>query len=98
MKVTTELNGIRKVYSVPSIPQIGDYTYKKSLTCDCQELNDYMTQLSNWHCDGVYDSHIGMLICFTCKKCGERFCFHLRDNAENYAFLGVFDEYEEKEG
>ena len=29
----------------------------------------------------------------TCKECGEKFCYHIRSNWDDYAELGVFDEY-----
>ena len=86
-------NGKETTYSIPNIPQLGDYRYAKDLTCGCAEFDKYEDQLKKWRCDGVYDSNIGVLICFTCKSCGEKFCFHLRDNADCYAALGVFDEY-----
>ena len=85
--------GKTKIYKIPNIPQIGDYRYAKDLTCSCSISDSFDKQLKKWHCDGVYDSHIGILICFTCKECGEKFCYHIRNNWDDYAELGVFDEY-----
>ena len=29
----------------------------------------------------------------TCKKCGEKFCYHIRDAYDLYAEYGVFDKF-----
>lgn len=63
------LKSNNNVHKIPNIPQIGDYRYAKDLCCGCSQPNSF----ENWECDGVYDSSVGILVCFTCKKCGEKF-------------------------
>lgn len=83
-----------KKYKIPNLPQIGDYEYAKCLDCSCGlSIAGWDEKLKKWHCDGVYDCNAGLFICFTCKSCGDKFFYHLRDNAEDYADMGVFDEY-----
>ena len=84
-----------KTYKIPSIPQIANYNHALDLTCGCKTY-DWEDNLKKWNCDGVYDGTGGLQICFTCKRCGERFSYHVRDNMENYAELGLFDEYLEQ--
>lgn len=87
------LNYENKIYKIPSLPQVADYRYSKSLDCSCLNYEGFCERMNHWHCDGVYESNVGLMICFTCKLCGDRFFYHLRDNAEDYADLGVFDEF-----
>ena len=83
------LKSNNNVYKIPNIPQMGDYRYAKDLCCGCSQPNSF----KNWECDGVYDSSVGILVCFTCKKCGEKFCYHIRNAYDLYAEYGVFDKF-----
>lgn len=86
-------NKVKKVYDIPTVIQVGDYNYAKNLSCSCADLDSYIKKLKKWHCDGIYDSNIGMMICFTCHNCNEKFYFHIKNNWDDYAELGVFNEY-----
>lgn len=87
-----------KKYSVPNLPQVADYRYAKDLDCSCGLcVAGWEEKIKKWHCDGVYDCNAGLMICFTCKVCGDKIFYHIRDNANDYAAIGVFDEYEVKE-
>lgn len=79
-------------YQIPSIPQLGDYRHSKELSCGCSEDKDFVETLSHLECDGIHDCESGSLACFTCKRCGEKVCFHVRD-FEAFASLGVFDKF-----
>ena len=81
-----------KTYKIPSIPQIADYRHALDLTCGCGTYG-WNENLKKWHFDGVYDGVGGLEVCFTCNRCGERFSYHVRGNMEDYAELGLFDEY-----
>ena len=83
-------------FNIPSLPQAGDYRYSKELDCSCRENEGFLERLSHWQFDGFYDSPVGLMVCFTCSKCNDRFRYHLRDNIDDYAALGVFDKYELK--
>lgn len=85
-----DLNG--KTYSIPSVPQADDYRYAGELSCECSTNESFYDALQHWECDGIYDGTAGQMICFTCKKCGDRFKFHVRD-FEAYANLGAFDKF-----
>lgn len=86
-----------KTYRIPNIPQVGDYEYAKSLDCSCGlSAPGWDEKLKWWHCDGVYDSSVGLMVCFTCKRCGDKFFFHLRDNLDDYIDIGLMDEYASK--
>lgn len=80
-------------YNIPSIPMIeGNYRYAKEVTCNCGGDERFYESVNHWTCDGIYDGSIGQLICFTCNRCGDKFCFHVRD-LEAWANLGVFDKF-----
>lgn len=94
MKIEIE----NEYYNIPSIPQLGEYRYAKDCSCECHafDMNSYegyIQGLKDWHIDGLYDSNIGLLICFTCNRCGEKFCFHIRENLKYYKLFGLLDEY-----
>lgn len=90
MKITAD----NRQFDIPSIPQAGDYRYAKDLDCSCPGYEGFMERMDHWHFDGFYDSPVGLMVCFTCNKCGDKFRYHLRDGIDDYAALGVFDEYE----
>ena len=93
MRLTAE----GKRYAIPNIPQVGDYRYAKNLDCSCGlNAEGWNEKMKAWHCDGIYDSDAGAMVCFTCKRCGDNIFYHLRDNAEDYAACGIFDEFEIK--
>ena len=84
-----------KMYDIPYIPQVGDYEYAINLDCSCNFMckGGWAEKLNAWHCDGFYDSQNGLMICFTCNVCGDRIYYHLGGCFDDYAEMGMFDEY-----
>lgn len=88
------INANNKKYAVPSIPQIGDYRYSAEINCRCDNP-DALENMNNWHVDGIYET-TQTYVCWTCRRCGDRFYFHLAGMGNDLAKWGMFDEYEIK--
>lgn len=81
-------------YNLPTISQC-NHRYAKDVFCQCEtqyKYETYVNTVKGWVFDGIYDSNIGMLICFTCPVCGDKFMFHVNDYT-SWCNLGVFDKY-----
>ena len=86
-----------KKFSLPTLPQPNGHRYAKNVFCQCGTeyvYETYVKTVKNWQFDGIYNSHIGDLICFTCPECGDRFMFHC--NFETWFNFGFFDKFEIK--